>query len=72
MGAVRAPKRQHTAILRPDAAGSSSPEVDEALVLLLRRRYARYASTADTIRAELDQALGTRSLTQQLRDVRGG
>jgi hypothetical protein len=48
----------------------SSPEVDESLSRL-RERYGRRAGAAADVRAILDKALGSRSLTKELYKSRG-
>lgn len=47
-----------------------SPEVQESLGRL-RRRYERYASSADQVREMMDNALGDRTLTELLYELRG-
>ena len=37
-----------------------------------RRRYAKHATTAESLRAELDAAFGKRPLTAELKALRGG
>ncbi|MDP2935603.1 MAG: hypothetical protein Q8O86_03840 [Dehalococcoidia bacterium] len=47
-----------------------SPEVQGSLGRL-RRRYGRYASSADQVREMMDNALGDRTLTELLYELRG-
>lgn len=47
-----------------------NPEVEEYL-RRIRRRYGKYATPAQEVRAMMDKALGTHTLTEELHMVRG-
>ena len=47
-----------------------SPEVGDSLRKLMKR-YAQYATSADQVRAILDEALGDHTLTAELYELRG-